>query len=140
MTRSSIASEGGDPTESARTAIRSCQGEVMKFSTLIIAAISALAAGFAHAADPVKFACSGSLIQPSGDAPAQRSLQMTIGPSNKVAIDLGQGIIHPTVSSNNQIQLKFTTKDYVGEFFHYTGDLFLIYKSGHLARLACTRG
>jgi hypothetical protein len=39
--------------------------------------------------------------------------------------------------SDNQIQLKFSTKEFVGEFFHYTNDLFLIYKSGHLARLTC---
>jgi len=41
--------------------------------------------------------------------------------------------------SNNKIQLKFQTKQYVGEFFHYTNDLFLIYKLGHLARLNCKR-
>jgi hypothetical protein len=41
--------------------------------------------------------------------------------------------------SDNKIQLKFSTKDFVGEYFHYTGDLFLIYHSGELARLTCSR-
>ena len=41
------------------------------------------------------------------------------------------------VVSDNQIQLKFRTKDFEGEYFHYTGDLFFIYKSGHLMRLMC---
>ena len=34
-------------------------------------------------------------------------------------------------------QLKFKTKDFEAEYFHYTGDLFFIYKSGHLMRLIC---
>jgi hypothetical protein len=38
---------------------------------------------------------------------------------------------------DNKIQLKFETKEFVGEYFHYTGDLFLIYPSGQLARLNC---
>jgi len=42
------------------------------------------------------------------------------------------------ITSNNKIQLKFTTSEFVGEFFHYTGDLFLIYKSGQLGRLNCS--
>jgi hypothetical protein len=42
------------------------------------------------------------------------------------------------VTSDNKNQLKFRTKQYVGEFFRYTRDLFLIYKSGRLARLTCS--
>ena len=44
------------------------------------------------------------------------------------------------VVSDNKIQLKFRTKDFEGEYFHYTGDLFCIYKSGHLMRLTCNAG
>ena len=44
------------------------------------------------------------------------------------------------VVSDNKIQLKFRTKDFEGEYFHYTGDLFFIYKSGHLMRLTCNAG
>jgi len=41
--------------------------------------------------------------------------------------------------SDNKIQLKFRTKDFEGEYFHYTGDLFFIYKSGHLMKLTCQK-
>jgi hypothetical protein len=37
------------------------------------------------------------------------------------------------------LQLKFRTKDFDGEYFHYTGDLFFIYKSGHLMKLMCQK-
>ena len=48
--------------------------------------------------------------------------------------------VNANVTSNNQIQLKFSTKQYIGEFFYYTDDLFLIHKSGHLAQLTCSPG
>jgi len=43
------------------------------------------------------------------------------------------------VGSDNKIQLKFRTKDFEGAYFHYTGDLFFIYKSGHLMKLMCQK-
>jgi len=50
-------------------------------------------------------------------------------------------MIEPTaVSRSPRTELKFETKDFIGEYFHYTGDLFFIYHSGHLARLHCTKG
>ena len=52
-------------------------------------------------------------------------------------MDFGSGNVAAQVESDNRIQLKFKTDEFVGEYFHYTGDLFLIYKSGHLARLMC---
>ncbi len=57
--------------------------------------------------------------------------------AHKITLDLGQGTMSTRVVSDNQIQLKFRTKDFEGEYFHYTGDLFFIYKSGHLMRLTC---
>jgi hypothetical protein len=41
--------------------------------------------------------------------------------------------------SDNKIQLKFRTKDFEGEYFYYSGDLFFIYKSGHLMKLTCQK-
>jgi hypothetical protein len=49
-----------------------------------------------------------------------------------VGVDFGSGNIVAKVESNNNVQLKFKTEEFVGD-----GDLFLIYKSGHLARLTC---
>jgi hypothetical protein len=66
-------------------------------------------------------------------------VQLTLSSEKKVGLDLGKGDSNARVLSDNKIQLRFQTKDFVGEFFHYTGDLFLIYKSGHLAKLACNR-
>ena len=43
------------------------------------------------------------------------------------------------VVSDNKIQLKFSTKEFEAEYFHYTGDLFFIYKSKHLMRLTCEK-
>ncbi|MGY3117456.1 hypothetical protein ACVWXQ_001391 [Bradyrhizobium sp. S3.14.4] len=57
-------------------------------------------------------------------------MSLTIGNGKSVA---------PHITSNNKIQLKFVTKEFVGEYFHYRGDLFLIYNSGPLARLSCSR-
>ena len=62
---------------------------------------------------------------------------LNLGPAHKVTLDFGQGPMNARVLSDNKIQLKFRTKDFVGEYFHYTGDLFFIYKSGHLMRLMC---
>jgi hypothetical protein len=62
---------------------------------------------------------------------------LALGPP--VSIDTGNGPQRASVVSNNRIQLRFRTKDFTGEYFHYTSDLFLIYRSGHLARLTCQR-
>jgi hypothetical protein len=104
-----------------------------------LAMASAISAASA-AGEQTKFSCSGMMIEPSSLAPSPKSLQLTVSPANKVAVDFGQGDSNARVLSDNKIQLKFQTKDFVGEFFHYTGDLFLIYKSGHLARLTCNQG
>jgi hypothetical protein len=66
-------------------------------------------------------------------------LSVTMGDRGKLALRTGDGkILAPRITSYNRIQLKFATKEFVGEYFHYTGDLFLIYPSGHLARLKCS--
>jgi len=84
------------------------------------------------------FCVRNTRIEPASLASSPKSMQLVLGPARKIAIDLGQGDpLAPVTTSDNKIQLKFRTKEFVGEFFHYTGDLFLIYKSGHLARLTC---
>jgi hypothetical protein len=80
------------------------------------------------------------MIEPSSLTPSPKGVQLTVGSANKVGVDFGQGDTDARVLSDNKIQLKFQTKEFTGELFHYTGDLFLIYKSGHLARLACNQG
>jgi hypothetical protein len=76
--------------------------------------------------------------EPTGLAPSPRSGRLVLGPTNKISLDLGKGDLKASLLSDNKIQLKFNTKEFTGEFFHFTGDLFLIYKSGHFAKLTCT--
>jgi hypothetical protein len=89
-----------------------------------------------------QFSCKGQIVQgmPSPNfQPKPIDLSVTFGDKNKLSLAMGDGKkLSPRISSNNKIQLKFTTKEFVGEYFHYTGDLFLIYNSGPLARLNCT--
>ena len=77
--------------------------------------------------------------RPIAGIPRPRQLAPCSSAGEPAPQDLGQGNISARVLSNNRIQLKIKTKDFVGEFFHYTNDLFLIYGSGHLARLTCNR-
>ena len=105
----------------------------------IIVATVCLAATAANAqSTSTQLGCDGQLIEPTTKASSPKALQLTIS-SGKVGVDFGSGNIAAKVESNNNIQLKFKTDEFVGEYFHYTGDLFLIYKSGHLARLTCKR-
>jgi len=95
----------------------------------------------AQATDSLKMSCTGDMIEPGGLTKSPTTLTAVFSPANKatkVSVDLGKGGVSPPVLSNNTLQLKFRTKDFTGEYFHYSGDMFLIYKSGHLARLTCT--
>ncbi len=84
------------------------------------------------------YSCKGQMIEPSGQPKAPIDLNLTLGDHGKTTIEMGGSKSHARVTSDNKIQLRYKTKQYVGEFFHYTGDLFLIYKSGQLARLTCS--
>ena len=52
-------------------------------------------------------------------------------------IDLGKTNDKARIASNNKITLRFQTADFDGDFFKYTNDLFLVYHSGHFAKLTC---
>src|SRR4029077_12497879 len=113
-----------------------------KASVLIGFGFFALAAfdGTVIAAEQ-QFSCKGQMIAPTGEQTVPINLNLSLGGSNKTTIEMdGDKKLNVRVTSDNNIQLKFQAKQYVGEFFHYTNDLYLIYKSGHLARLACWRG
>jgi hypothetical protein len=108
------------------------------FRTAVAVAALAIVFDIAHAAQASRqFSCRGGMIESTRLAPIPKSARLILSP-NKISLDLGQGDLKPTLRSDNQLQLKFRTKEFVGEFFHYTNDLFLIYyKTGHLARLTC---
>jgi len=90
-----------------------------------------------HAQEARRLSCTGAMIAPSALTQAPKTVKLTIGPGRQVVVDQGEGNVTGRTISNNKIQLKFRGKDFEGEFFHYTGDLFFIYKSGHLMRLTC---
>src|SRR6516162_5157817 len=71
---------------------------------------------------------SGMMIEPNAMSQSPETVMLTLGPAQKVTLGLGQGVVNARQVSDNKIQLKFRTKDFEGEYFHYTGDLFFIYK------------
>ena len=109
----------------------------MHRATALAAIIWAMTITSAPAEEAQELICTGAMIEPAGKSQASQTLKMGLGP--KVTLNLGKGTVQTRTLSNNKIQLKFRTKDFEGEYFHYTGDLFLIYKSGHLARMTCQK-
>ena len=86
-----------------------------------------------------QFSCKGQIIEPSGEKKASVDMGLTLSGNGKMSLKTSDDkMLASRIISNNKIQLKFTTSEFVGEFFHYTGDLFLIYKSGELGRLNCS--
>jgi len=105
--------------------------------TLIIIGLSSLTGDAAE--QPRQLTCSGQMIEPTAMSQSPKTVRLSLASEHKVALDLGDGNVNARVVSDNKVQLKFRTKDFVGEYFHYTGDLFFIYKSGHLMRLTCKK-
>jgi hypothetical protein len=116
------------------------QGVLSMFRTTILASLlMAFSSIAAFAEEARQFTCTGTMIEPSAMSPSPETVVMTLGPEQKITLDLGKGVVNARRVSNNKIQLKFRTKEFEGEYFHYTGDLFFIYKSGHLMKLTCQK-
>lgn len=108
------------------------------FKGLTVALITLLTIVAAYAAEqPRQFSCTGAMIERTGLSTTPKTARLALSSSKKLAIDIDGSHINARVVSDNKIQLKFETKKFFGEYFYYSGDLFLIYKSGHLARLTC---
>ena len=91
-----------------------------------------------------QFSCKGQVIQempkPSGQPASPIDLTVTLGSNRKMSLKTGDGKpLAANVTSDNKLQLKFKSSQFTGEYFYYSGDLFLIYNSGQLGRLNCTR-
>jgi hypothetical protein len=106
-----------------------------------ISSLASLIFGFTSIAvfaeDARQLTCTGMMIEPSAMSQSPETVILTLGPARKVSLDLGRGVMN--LVSDNKIQLKFRTTDFEGEYFHYTGDLFFIYKSGYLMKLTCQK-
>ena len=115
------------------------QATGLAVSTLILLTMMVKPGGTAEQ----QFSCKGQVVREITNPavlPKPIDLNVTLGDKNKLSMTTPDGkMLTPRITSNNKIQLKFVTKEFVGEYFHYTGDLFLIYQSGSLARLNCSR-
>ena len=69
----------------------------------------------AFAEDARQFTCSGTMIEPSAMSPSPETVVLTLGPAQKVTLDLGKGVMNARRVSDNKIRLKFRTKDFEGE-------------------------
>jgi hypothetical protein len=107
------------------------------FAIFAMILANSIAAGNAEA-KPSEFSCTGVKIEPASLAQSPMTVKLNLVSARKMTINLGNADIKNTVTNDDQITLHFRTKDFTGEFFHYTNDLFLIYRSGHLAKLTCT--
>jgi hypothetical protein len=96
------------------------------------------AQGAPAAAKPASFSCTGVKIEPVSMKQSPMTVKLGLVGPRKIVLNFDNSDVKSTVTDDNQITLNFRTRDFTGEFFHYTNDLFLIYHSGHLAKLACT--
>ena len=111
----------------------------MSRTNIVASLIIAFSSIAAFAEESRQLTCSGTMIEPSAMSPSPETVVLTLGPAQKVTLDLGNGVVNARRVSDNKVQLRFRTKDFEGEYFHYTGDLFFIYKSGHLMKLMCQK-
>src|SRR5271166_694838 len=80
-----------------------------------------------------QYSCKGQMIEPSGEPQESVNVNLNLGGRDKTTIEIGGGKpLNVHVISDNKLQLKFQTRQFVGEYFYYSGDLFLIYKSEKL--------
>ena len=117
------------------------RGAIFSTVTLGISAVMlsvAVPGAGTAAASATQFSCTGVKIEPLSMKQAPIAVKLNLVSARKIALDLDNSDVKNTVTSDDQITLHFRTRDFTGEFFHYTNDLFLIYHFGHLAKLSCT--
>jgi hypothetical protein len=85
------------------------------------------------------YSCKGKMIAPVNEPTPEMNLSLNLDDNGKTtfAID-GDQKLDAQITSSNPDQVKFQTDQFVSEFYPYTNNLFIIYKSGKLARLVCT--
>ncbi|HEY8007182.1 MAG TPA: hypothetical protein VIE66_10405 [Methylocella sp.] len=83
--------------------------------------------------------CSGNSYKKDGPFPTPETFTLKMDGKKPVFIG-GPGSEKPVKArtiASNEIQLKFATGKFTGEYYNFTGDLFLIHKDGRLTRLMC---
>ena len=85
-------------------------------------------------------ACDGNQFAKLGDpSPTPVTAALRKDGTKHIAITLpgADKPISATITSSNPIQLKFTAAGLTGEYFNFSGDLFLIHKDGRFTKLGC---
>ncbi len=83
--------------------------------------------------------CTGNTYKQDGPFPTVETFSFKAEGKKPVVLG-GPGLEKPVkarISANNAIQLKFAAGKFTGEYFKFTGDLFLIHTDGRLTRLTC---
>lgn len=84
--------------------------------------------------------CTGNSYGKGGDPfPTTETVSFKRVDKNRLMIDL-PGTDKPTKASiilHNPIQLRFSAHGLTGEYFNFTGDLFLVHSDGRFTKLAC---
>ncbi|QBR72182.1 hypothetical protein CU048_13900 [Beijerinckiaceae bacterium] len=107
---------------------------------LVGAACACLGAAMdARAEDDLDLTCSGNSYKKDGPFPTPETFSLKIAGTNSVTIGPAGSDKQDAakILANNEIQLKFKTGKFVGEYFRFTGDLFLIHPDSRLTRLTC---
>src|SRR5947207_13151888 len=88
---------------------------MFRTSTMALLIIAFSIAAFAQ--DARQFTCSGTMIEPSAMSQSPETVLLTLGPAQKVTLDLGQGVVNARQVSDNKIQLKVQDKRLRGRVF-----------------------
>ncbi len=110
-------------------------GAALNFALLGTTAF-ALAGG-----DDLKLTCAGNSYWKGDPFPTPETFFLDVAGTKPVKVMIKQlgseKADKAGTVANNSLQLKFATSKFVGEYFYFTGDLFLITTDGHLIRLVC---
>ena len=87
------------------------------FRTSILAMIFGFTSITVFAEDARQLTCSGMMIEPSAMSEPPETVILTLGPAQKVTLDLGQRVVNARKVSDNKIQLKFRQKTSRGSIF-----------------------
>ena len=79
-------------------------------TSILVSLLTAFSTIAAFAKDARQFTCTGTMIEPSAMSPSPETVVMTLGPGQKITLDLGKGVVNVRRLSNNKIQLKFRTE------------------------------
>ncbi len=99
---------------------------------------AAAACGSASGAE-LNLVCSGNSYVKGVPFPTVETVSLKLGGKKPVLGGLAGSDrpIKARTIANNDIQLKFAANGLTGEYFHYSGDLFLIRANGRFTKLLC---